>query len=225
MEQGKGTLSKGIWRSALVTALGFAPLVAMAGDRVEFAPELDILYKLNKRTRLLFVGSLTQDNGGDRTDSEASLFLDYRENRYLSTRIGYGHFIGLQTDGGDEKIEDRISGDFTMLVWPSKQWTVSVRNRIEARYVNSSSPKWRFRSRVRTEGLVRLGNQPLGPYGSFEVFMSGSGGGISRYRTELGLNVPVARQFIPSLYFGWQSDRVPNINQSVTFGLVLQFIL
>lgn len=217
--------SRRIGRFALAIAFGFAPVVAMAGDRLEFAPELDILYKLNKRTRLLFVGSLVRGTDGDRTDSEASLFLDYRENKYVSARIGYGRFAGLQVDGEDKKNEDRISADFTMLLWPSDRWTVSVRNRVETRYVNSSSPQWRFRSRVRTEGLVRLGNQPLGPYASFEVFMNGSGGGISRYRTEMGVDVPVSRQFIPGIYFGWQTDQDSTGGQPATIGLVMQFIL
>lgn len=213
---------------------GVAP--ARAGDtQAQFLPELDAYLRLSARTRLFFLGSLSQNLSESTTDGAVGVHLDitlapllrrhlrdadWERERYLWIRIGY-QLLGSLDGQENGFIENRGILEATARVpLPLDVWLVN-RFRTDLRDLNGDFSA-RLRYRLGIEREFTLGGVALVPYARAEVFYDTRFGAWNRQRYQAGVEVELTEHWRIEPYYARQEDQRSSPAHLDQIGLILK---
>src|SRR5882672_11564574 len=210
--------------AGIVLAL-FAGAV-QAETNSEFWPELDTWIRLNDATRLLLITDGTRDrDGGDRTNGEAQVFVDYRYSGRISYRAGYVYSnTPPATPDKGNSVERRWVADFGYNWKLNEATKLTNRVRTELRDIAGDS-SYRIRDRLKLEHETRLGRQAVAPYGQLEAYYDSRYDTVSRYRLEIGATTPLSKDIEVDLYVGRQRDTQPSDKYTNGIGITVNLYL
>jgi len=149
--------------------------------------------------------------------AEQGLSFEHRFTTYFLGRIGYRH--GAATDGGPFT-ENRLLVEQTFRLHLSSKAIAEYRTREDFRWLNNGFAV-RLRERLRVQRDVTIDDYTFTPYASAEVFFDTRYGAFSRYRLELGVTLPIIRNFSVEPYFVRQDDWLPTGVLTNALGLTL----
>jgi hypothetical protein len=207
-------------------ALALVAGAARAEVSNEFWPELDTWIGLNNATRFLLMTGRTRDRDtGDRINSEAAAYLDYRYSDRISYRAGYAYSDTPPANAGEShSLERRWMVDFSYNWQFGDVTKLTDRVRVDLRNIDGASST-RIRDRLKMEFATHLGHQAVTPYGNLEVFYDTRYDAVSRYRLELGASTPLSKGIAIDLYVGRQRDTRPSNKYTNGIGLTLNLYL
>ena len=218
------------------TALLAVAAPAPAGDtQAQFIPEVDAYLRLSDRTRLFFLGSLSQNLSESTTDGAVGVHLDitlapllrrqlrdadWERERYLWIRIGYQRLGSL--DGRENgSIENRGILEATARVpLPLDVWLVN-RFRTDLRDLNGDFSA-RLRYRLGIEREFTVGGVALVPYARAEVFYDTRFGAWNRQRYQAGVEVELTKHWRVEPYYARQEDQRSSPAHLDQIGLILK---
>jgi len=199
--------------------LVFVALPAGA-QTVQLWPEVDVLVRLNSKTRLLLIATTVKEDD-QVTDGEfgvsfdvhlkpirrapALLFqLDESKNQVLTIRTGYRYLPSYS--GGST--ENRGLLEATARYPLTRHFghvLLSNRNRIDFRVIDGEY-SWRYRNRLSTERELSVGPVRVNPYSRFEVFYDSRFGEFSKTELMVGASFPITTYCELEGYFDHQLD-------------------
>jgi hypothetical protein len=213
-----------------MASAGIALALAGGGARAEvsneFWPELDTWIKLNDTTRILLTTDGTRDrDSGDRINSEAASYLEYRYNDSVAFRAGYAYSDTPPANPGEShSVERRWILDFSYGWRLGDATKLTDRVRADLRDIDGSSST-RLRDRLKVEYDTHVGHQAVNPYANLEVYYDSRYDAVGRYRLEVGAATPLSKDIELDLYFGRQRDIRPGNKYTDGIGLTLNLYL
>ncbi|HSW26590.1 MAG TPA: DUF2490 domain-containing protein, partial [Burkholderiaceae bacterium] len=152
-------------------ACALAGGAAAAETTREFWPELQVWWRLNPSTQLLFNPAPVHSKEGDtRTAVDWGLYLDYRvPHDPISYRIGYVYSITNPDAPLSKTIEHRIVMDFNYRWKIGEAVVLTDRTRLDLRDKEGNTSQ-RLRNRVQLEYESKLGELGFVPYTNFELY-------------------------------------------------------
>lgn len=204
--------------AAVATA---APGIAAATDfDHEFWPELQLFWRLDPSTQLLFNPAPTRSRESDsRTAVDWGFYLDYRAPKDpASYRIGYVYSVS--DPQGTREIEHRIVLDFNYRWKFGDALQLIDRTRVDLRDKEGTTSQ-RLRNRVQIEYETQLGSLGLVPYTNVEAYYDTRYDAIARWKFELGATVVFSPTADLTPYWGRQTDTKPQRTNVSAFGLLL----
>ena len=210
--------------------------LARAGDtETEFVPELNAYLKLWDRTRLFFIGSLTQGLSESATDGEVGVHLDitlapilrrrlghadWERDRYLWVRIGY-RLLGDLDHREDGFTEHR--GVVQLNARAPLPWEVWLVNRagVDLRDMNGEFST-RFRYQLGIEREVTIRGVTLVPYAQAEVLYDSRFGTWNRQIYQAGVEIELTSHLRIEPYYARQEDQHSSPAHLDRVGLVLK---
>lgn len=210
-------------RGALIAATLAAavPGIAHATDfDHEFWPELQVFWRLDPGTQLLFNPAPTRSRDSDsRTAVDWGLYVDYRAPKDpASYRIGYVYSVS--DPQGDRQIEHRIVLDFNYRWKLGEAWQLIDRTRVDLRDKEGSTSQ-RLRNRVQVEYETTLGGYGFVPYSNLEAYYDTRFDAVARWKFEFGATVVFSPQVELTPYWGRQTDTKPQRTNVSALGLLL----
>jgi len=209
----------------LLVIAGIAPATAAWGDTThEFWPELQVFWRLDPGTQLLFNPAPTHSRDSDeRTAIDWGLYIDYRAPKDpASYRIGYVYSVSDPDDERARKVEHRIVLDYNYRWKVGASGLLIDRTRVDLRNVEGSTSQ-RLRNRLQYEYEVRLGENGVVPYANLELSYDTRYSGLSRSRLELGATWVFSPTADLTPYLAWQTDFKPARSNINALGLLLAF--
>lgn len=226
---------------AIATSLAFAPSPAAAqeAETVEqFWPEANVYVRLNEGQRLFFLVAPVRERNVGQSEIQVGAHweiglsprlragrlsekYDADRLRYLRFRAGIRYATSLDESDTDEEWRGileltpraRLPGDIIG----------AFRNRGDLRWINGDF-SWRYRPRVWLEREFGISTSvALVPYGSAEIFYDSRYEAWSRTRYQLGVAVPLSKEFAPEVYLSRQRDEEPTLKYTNALGFVLGF--
>jgi hypothetical protein len=221
--------------AAALAALGSTTTRADDDTRNEFWPELDAYVRLNDRTRLFFLASVSRAREADYTEGMVGGHVDLAlkpllrhplretpdvlKHRYLSFRAGYRYAWDL--DGGaDAYREHRGIFEATVRIPLPAHVTLLDRNRFDLRNVNGET-SWRYRNRVRVERDWPAWSGVVTPYAMVDLFYDSRYDAWTRQRYVAGIEWPLAKSAILDTSYTRQDDARGSPAHVNAFGLAL----
>lgn len=204
--------------AAVATA---APGSASAADfDPEFWPELQVFWRLDPSTQLLFNPAPTRSRDSDsRTAIDWGLYIDYRAPKDpASYRVGYVYSVS--DPQGARQIEHRIVLDYNYRWKLGEAWQLIDRTRVDLRDKDGSTSQ-RLRNRVQVEYETQVGGVGLVPYSNVEAYYDTRYDAIARWKFELGATVVFSPTAELTPYWGWQTDTKPQRTHVSALGLLL----
>ena len=208
-----------------------------AGEtQVELVPELNAFVRLSERTRLFFLGAVTQGLTEETTDGELGIHVDvtlmpvlrrrlreadWERDRYLWARVGYR--LAGSLDGREDRFtEHRGIVELTARVpLPLEVWLAN-RGRVDLRDVDGDFST-RFRYRLGIEREFTVGGVTLVPYAQAEVFYDTRFDAWNRQRYQAGVEIEVTKHWRLEPYYARQEDQRSSPAHVDRVGLVLKF--
>jgi hypothetical protein len=205
--------------TALVLLLGPGALCA-AETTKEFWPELQLWWRLNPGTQLLFNPAPTRmRETDDRSGIDWGFYVDHRVPKAPgSWRAGYVYSV---TDPqGSRREENRIVLDYNHRWRFGNAWQLIDRTRLDLRDQEGNTSQ-RLRNRVQLEYEMKWAERGFVPYSNLELFYDTRYDAIARYKGELGATLVFSEQVDVTLYYGRQTDIKPQRRNVDALGLML----
>jgi hypothetical protein len=236
------------WRlsgTRLLAAVGAFALVSAACDAAEeqFWPEVDGFFKLDDRSRLLLMGSLTRaentdfragspryENGkvGAHVDiSLRPLFRpalqeqDWERNRYLWARIGY-NYVGNYRANGETYHEDRGILELSLRQPAAYGLTLTGRLKWDLRDIDGDYSN-RYRVRAGLERAFEAGAHTLVPYAHAETAYDSRYETWNRQHYQAGVEVSINKAWRIEPYLARQNDSRSSAAHINALGLILKY--
>jgi hypothetical protein len=235
-----------IARLVALAALLPAVEAARADSRTEFWPEVDGFFKLDERTRLFLMATLThaKESGTPEAptayqDAQFGANLDitlqpiarptlregdWERNRYWWVRVGYRYArsIGDTDEGEDAFRENRLLLETTLRQPLPGEWWLVPRLRWDLRDVNGTNSQ-RYRVRLGIEREFQLGERAWVPYANAETFYDTRFDTWNRQRYQMGVEVELSEHWRIEPYLAYQNDSRSQPEHITAFGLVLKY--
>jgi hypothetical protein len=216
-------------RTALGIGLAIAIGAACAGPAAaqdastEVWPEVDVWVKLRPRLTLFFPLSVSRSRETEYTEGLVGAHVDYRFNRYVSTRAGY-RYIWSISDADPPYREHRPVGELTLRVYPGASLLLVDRNRVDLRFIDGAY-SYRYRNRLRLERTftVDLGapGRSLTPYAMEELGYDSRYDEFNRSRFTAGVETQLTRTVMVDVNFVRQDDSRASVERLNAFGLAV----
>jgi hypothetical protein len=207
----------------LCVAGGVGPSSARADEGPsEFWPEVQLHFRLNPRTQILFNSAPNRSlESGEKTSAEYGLYLDYKPVYHRAYRIGYMYSLSpAPASGGSDIVEHRMVLDYSY-GWPiGRTGMLWDRTRIDLRDRDGEFSQ-RIRNRVRYLQTLRIERKPVTAFVDAELFYDTRFDAISRYKFQIGANIPISPTVELTPYLGRQIDTKPATKSINGLGLVL----
>lgn len=203
----------------------------------EVVPELNVFFKLSDRTRLFLLADVTRLDGGDVTNGELGLHLDYtlkpilradlrdanwERARYLWMRVGYQRLGNLSGDA-DAADENRLLLEVTARAeLPGSLWLVN-RLRLDRRDIGTSqSSRYRYRLGAEREFTLASG-MALVAYAQAEGFYDTRFDAWSRRLYQVGVEFELNQSWRLEPYYAYENNTRAAAESVNRFGLVLKY--
>ena len=212
------------WSRALHRRLLFiaclAPATASCADTThEFWPELQVFWRLNPSTQILFNPAPTRSREDDqRTAVDWGLYVDYRKPKDpVSYRIGYVYSV---SSGPASDVEHRIVLDYNYRWKIGEAGLLTDRTRLDLRDKEGQHSQ-RLRNRLQYEYEIPFGERSFVPYTNLELYYDSRYHAVARYKVELGATYVFSQQADLTPYFARQTDIEPRRTNVNAIGLLL----
>lgn len=181
-------------------------------------PELDLVYRLDDRNKLigLFDQSRDRDSGGT-YQAEVGVTFEHQFTNSFWGRIGYRH--ANATDGSAFE-ENRLILEQTFRVPLPALVKVDFRTREDFRWLDTGFSA-RLRERLQVQRDTTIGNYTFTPYVSAEIYFDTRYGQFARYRLIAGTAFPVTKHVTVEPYFAHQVDFAGSSAVVHALGLIL----
>jgi len=162
-----------------------------ADVRDEFWPELDIYVPINDKYRLIFTGTVSKARETrDSFEGQLGAHLDHFFNDRITLRVGYRY--GFSLGSNDKFREHRNVTEESICKKIKGSILLTDRNRQDWRWVDGDF-SFRYRNRLTAEKEFRLGDRPITPYGSAEIFYDTRFSTFNRYRFASGVQIALRK--------------------------------
>lgn len=159
--------------------------------REELWPEIDIYIPINEKYRLFILGTVSKAREThDSFEGQVGAHVDYFYNKQLTLRAGYRY--GFSLGSADPFREHRLITEQSIRKKFGRSIQLTDRNRQDWRWVNGDF-SFRYRNRLTAEKEFRIGNRPITPYGSAEIFYDTRFSTFNRYRFASGIQIALRR--------------------------------
>jgi hypothetical protein len=237
---GRRQMVKAAFATAAV-ALAFATGNAAAVD--EFWPEIDGFFKLDERTRVFLMGSLTRGQDADVPDNDpryengtlgAHIDIslrpllrselqgdDWERNRFLWMRIGYNYIGNYRVDNTTYH-EDRGVLELSVRQPATQGITLTGRLKWDLRDIDGAYSN-RYRVRAGLEREFDAGGHALVPYAQAEISYDTRYDAWNQQRYEAGIEIAMNSRWRLEPYFARQDNSradPPHVN---AVGLTLKY--
>ena len=214
---------------SLTIAMGAAftsPAAAQETAR-EVWPEVDVWVQLNPKVKLFFPFSISKSRETQYTEGLIGARVDYRFNRYVSARAGYGYLWSIsdkQNNVDEPYHEHRPIGELSLRAFPGKSLVLFDRNRVDFRFINGDY-SYRYRNRVRLERTWAVDDRAPGlaftPYAMEEVGYDSRYDTFNRSRFSVGVETQLTKTVMVDLYLFRQDDSRASIERLYALGIAL----
>jgi len=211
----------------LAIAIGAAcagPAAAQDTAR-EVWPEVDVWVQLTTKVKLYFPFSVSRSRDTKYTEALIGARVDFRVNRYVSVRAGYGYIWSISdTDGDPPYREHRPLGELSLRAFPGASILLIDRNRVDLRFINGDY-SYRYRNRLRLERTFTFDRWPptrtLTPYAMEELGYDSRYDTFNRSRFTAGVETQFTRTVMVDLYVVRQDDSKASVERLYALGLAL----
>jgi hypothetical protein len=204
----------------------------------EFWPELDVFWKLNHSTRLLFLSSWTRNRDTQSRSVELGANVDVYVPRFAPVlfrrtslhddsrmrrvvlRFGY-HYI-RSPDETTPVTEHRWQSQATLRWAFPADVLLSDRSRFEYRLVGEEF-SWRYRNELKLERDITIRKLPLTPYISAELFYDSRFHTLSQWRYNAGVAISPGRRWAIEPYYTRQIAKHSQFRITNAAGLTIIF--
>ncbi len=218
-------------RSTLRIGLAIAIGAACAGPAAaqetakEVWPEVDVWLQLSPKVKLFFPFSISRSRETKYTEALIGARVDYRVNRYVSVRAGYGYIWSISdTDGDPPYREHRPIGELSLHAFPGASIHLIDRSRVDLRFI-SGDYSYRYRNRLRLERTFTLDRWPptrtLTPYAMEELGYDSRYDTFNRSRFTAGVETQFTRTVMVDLNIVRQDDSRASVERLYALGLAL----
>jgi Protein of unknown function (DUF2490) len=200
-------------RTALGIGLAIAMGAACAGPAAaqdtanEVWPEVDVWVQLNPKVKLFFPFSVSKSRETKEREGLIGARVDYRFNRYVSVRAGYGYLWSISPT--DPYSEHRPVGEVSLHAFPGASVHLVDRNRVDLRFINGDY-SYRYRNRLRLERTFAVDRwargRTLTPYAMEELGYDSRYDTFNRSRFSLGVETQFTQIVMVDLYVVRQDD-------------------
>lgn len=202
-------------------------------EQKQFWPELDVYWRL-KNVRLFFMVARTKETGQS-TETDFGAHIDFFVKRMVKLK----RVVGLHIDESKESplmlragyhaitssgntTEQRMVFEGTPRLPLKVGAVVSIRNRLELRFQDGYS--WRFRHRPMLEKELAIGSYPITPYVRAEFYYDNKPSKWSRTAITAGCTFPIRKRSELELYFEHQNDTAGSSNRQINaVGVAVSF--
>ena len=226
LDDGSVRHALGIGLTIAMGAACVSPVAAQETAR-EVWPELDVWVQLSPKVKLFFPISVSRSRETQYTEALIGARADYRFNRYVSARAGYGYLwsISDKNNNVDEPYhEHRPIGELSLRAFPGKSLVLFDRNRVDFRFINGDY-SYRYRNRVRLERTWSADDEASGravtPYAMEEVGYDSRYDTFNRSRFSVGVETQFTETVMVDLYLVRQDDSRASIERLYALGLAL----
>lgn len=200
-----------------IAAIGTTAL-AQDSESSQFWPEIDIVYRFDKSTKIIGLADTNSDrDSGTTLQGEVGVALDHQFTDVISGRMGYRRARALD---GSAFYEDRLLAEQTFRVFLPALVMVDFRTREDFRWLNTGF-SGRLRERIQVSREIRIGAYAFTPYASTEVYFDTRYDQFARYRLIVGSNFPVYGPLSIEPYLARQVDFAPSGAITNAIGLIL----
>jgi len=207
-----------------------------AADASEFWPEVSAFVGLGPQARLYLDATYGRGKGGATETLDLSAFVDisikpllreqlwtedWQRSRYLWARVGYTR-SEKANEGISQAAEDRgVFSIYAKHALPAEIW-LEGRARADLRWIGGDYST-RYRLRFEATREFTLLEHAVVPYANAEWFYDTRYDGWARALYMAGIEVTLTRHFRYEVYFGRQSDRLPNDESINALGVVAKW--
>jgi hypothetical protein len=229
----------------LLAATGAFVLATTTCDATEeqFWPEVDGFFKLNDRSRLFLMGSLTRAEDSDFRDespryskgklgAHVDISLrpllrqeledqDWERNRYLWMRIGY-NYVANSRANGETNHEDRGILELSLRQPAAYGITLTGRLKWDLRDIEGNYSN-RYRVRIGIERAFEAGGHILVPYAHAETAYDSRYEIWNRQHYQAGVEVEINKNWRIEPYLARQNDSRSDAAHINILGLILKY--
>ena len=210
---------------AVTIGAGFAGPTAAQETAREVWPEIDVWVQLSPKVKLFFPLSVSKSRETEYTEALIGARVDYRFNRYVSARAGYGYIWSIsEKDAPDQYIEHRPVVELSLRAYRGAAILLIDRSRGDFQFINGDY-SWRYRNRLRVERTFTFKSWPptrtLTPYAMEEVGYDSRYDEFNRSRFSAGLETQFTQKVMLDLYLVRQDDSRSAVERLLALGLAL----
>ena len=215
-------------RTALGVALAIATGAACAGPAAaqdtanEVWPEIDVWVQLSPKVKLFLPFSVSKSRETKEREGLLGARVDYRFNRYVAVRAGYGYLWSLSD--ADSYSEHRPIGELSLHAYPGASIHLIDRSRADFRFINGEY-SYRYRNRLRLERPFPLEHwapgRALTPYAMEELGYDSRYDTFNRSRFSAGVETQFTSIVMVDLYFVRQDDSRASVEHLNALGIAL----
>jgi hypothetical protein len=210
---------------AVTIGAGCAGPAAAQETAREIWPEIDVWVQLNPKVKLFFPLSVSKSRETEYTEALIGARVDYRFNRYVAARAGYGYIWSISDkDAPDQYTEHRPVVELSLHAFPGASIHLIDRSRGDFRFINGDY-SWRYRNRLRIERTFTFTNWPptrtLTPYAMEELGYDSRYDEFNRSRFSAGLETQFTEKVMLDVYLVRQDDTRSSVERLWALGLAL----
>jgi len=215
------------FRIGLTMMMGAACAGSAAAQETakEVWPEIDVWVQLNPKVKLFFPISVSKSRQTEYSEGLIGARVDYRFNRYVSARTGYGYLWSISDRGAaDQYQEHRPIAELSLHAYPGASIVLIDRSRADFRFINGDY-SWRYRNRIRIERTFAFKRWPptrtLNPYVMDELGYDSRYDSFNRNRLTAGVETQFTRTVMLDLNLVRQDDARSSVERLWAFGIAL----